>query len=153
MLIVVIYLPVSSLTIIILFYIVSVIRLSLKTFLSQEEAFPEKRFLAKILKNMEYSLKEVPEARNTIDFSQLISYIFLPVYQRCQKCFDHVSNSLNWLSVWKIYTWIVAFNGLRENDNIIFCHLLLSSVMYSTSRIFPPPLINRLSKSTQPAWF
>ena len=66
MLIVVIYLPVSSLTIIILFYIVSVIRLSLKTFLLQEEAFPEKRFLAKILKNMEYSLKEEPE--NTIYF-------------------------------------------------------------------------------------
>ena len=55
MLIVVIYLPVSSLTII-LFYIVSVIRLLLKTFLLQEEAFLEKRFLAKILKNMEYSL-------------------------------------------------------------------------------------------------
>ena len=68
MLIVVIYLPVSSLTILILFYIVSVIRLLLKTFLLQEEAFLEKRFLAKILKNMEYSLKEVPEARNTIDF-------------------------------------------------------------------------------------
>ena len=70
MLIVVIYLPVSSMTIIIiiLFYIVSVIRLLLKTFLLQEEAFLEKRFLAKILKNMEYSLKEVPEARNTIDF-------------------------------------------------------------------------------------
>ena len=68
MLIVVIYLPVSSLTIIILFYIVSVIRRLLKTFLVQEEAFPEKRFLAKILKNMEYSLKEVPEARNSIDF-------------------------------------------------------------------------------------
>ena len=67
MLIVVIYLPVSSLTII-LFYIVSVIRLLLNTFLLQEEAFLEKRFLAKILKNMEYSLKEVPEARNTIDF-------------------------------------------------------------------------------------
>lgn len=67
MLIVVIYLPLSSLTII-LFYIVSVITLLLKTFLLQEEAFPEKRFLAKILKNMEYSLKEVPEARNTIDF-------------------------------------------------------------------------------------
>ena len=66
MLIVVIYLPVSSLTIIILFYIVSVIRLLLKTFLVQEEAFPEKRFLAKILKNMEYSLKEEPE--NTIYF-------------------------------------------------------------------------------------
>ena len=68
MLIVVIYLPVSSLTIIILFYIVSGIRLLLKTFLVQEEAFAEKRFLAKILKNMEYSLKEVPDARNTIDF-------------------------------------------------------------------------------------
>ena len=66
MLIVVIYLPVSSLTIIILFYIVSVIRLLLKTFLLQEEAFLEKRFLAKILKNMEYSLKEVPD--NTIYF-------------------------------------------------------------------------------------
>ena len=96
MLIVVIYLPVSSLTII-LFYIVSVIRLLLKTFLLQEEAFPEKRFLAKILKSMEYSLKEVPEARNTIitDFNSLISYIFVPVYQGCQKCFDHVSNPLN----------------------------------------------------------
>ena len=47
---------------------VSVIRLLLKTFLLQEEAFLEKRFLAKILKNMEYSLKEVPDARNTIDF-------------------------------------------------------------------------------------
>ena len=70
MLIVVIYLPVSSMTIIIiiLFYIVSVIRLLLKTFLLQEEAFLEKRFLAKILKNMEYSLKEVTEARNSIDF-------------------------------------------------------------------------------------
>ena len=67
MLIVVIYLPVSSL-IIILFYIVSLIRLLFKTFLLQEEAFPEKRFLAKMLKNKEYSLKEVPEARNTITF-------------------------------------------------------------------------------------
>jgi len=66
MLIVFIYLPVSFLTI--LFYIVSIIRLLLKIFLLQEEAFLEKRFLAKMLKNKEYSLNEVPEARNTIDF-------------------------------------------------------------------------------------
>ena len=67
--IVVIYLPVSSLTInYSLLHNVSVIRLLLKTFLLQEEAFLEKRLLAKILKNMEYSLKEVPEARKTNDF-------------------------------------------------------------------------------------
>ena len=52
---------------ILLFLLSGFYHVLLKTFLLQEEAFPEKRFLAKILKNMEYSLKEVPEARNTID--------------------------------------------------------------------------------------
>lgn len=67
MLIVVIYLPVSSLTII-LFYIISVIRLLLKTFFITRRGFPGEKISCKILKNMEYSLKEVPEARNAIDF-------------------------------------------------------------------------------------
>ena len=67
MFIVVIYLPVSSLTII-LFYIISVIRLLLKTFFITRRGFPGEKISCKILKNMEYSLKEVPEARNAIDF-------------------------------------------------------------------------------------
>lgn len=67
MLIAVIYLPVSSLTII-LFYIISVIRLLLKTFFITRRGFPGEKISCKILKNMEYSLKEVPEARNAIDF-------------------------------------------------------------------------------------
>lgn len=67
--IVVIYLPVSSLTInYSLLHNVSVIRLLLKTFFITRRGFPGEKISCKILKNMEYSLKEVPEARNAIDF-------------------------------------------------------------------------------------
>ena len=62
MLIVFIYLPVSFLNNSLLHSFVSIIRILLKSFLFQEEAFLEKRFLAKMLKNMEYYPKEVPEA-------------------------------------------------------------------------------------------